>query len=253
MTSIQQLNKMKKIELIGLIEYLWSTESASQHEPAGFSTESSYKDALYSGYIDTDLEFTNMTPGLSNVVIEGTTITLNGDEVKIVPEYRNLQLYCKGFKITGLVKTEIIAYMISKMHAIKVGEYAGWDKYFVEFKGHTIVCNIKGSLASMKLLKNDYMAKKLYERRYTTKHITQWRELDKDEAIYGSKDISIPTAIDSMLEDIEEATGVLERGLKYKETANLIELLGWYNEPPDMVIELQQRVEELEQEICYGV
>ena len=231
MVSIQELTDMSKSELVDIIRALWTGDGMdAEYVPKAFSTESSYKDALYSGYIDKELEFQSIMPGLSNITIEDNTLYLNGDEVKISEKYKTLVLTVKGFTITGIVKTEIIAYMIAKLHSIKVGEYQGWDKYFIEYRGHTLVANIKDSLAGLKLLKHDHMAKKMYNKMYRSKPMFNWRELDEDEAIYGSKDISLPNAIDSMMEDVEEAAGVLERAQKYAETALLTRQLGWYND-----------------------
>jgi len=183
---------------------------------------------LYAGYIEKDLEFNSVLPSLSNVTNVGDVIYLNGDEVKIGEHYKSLKLECKGFTISGIIKTEIIAYMVSKLESIKVGEFGGWNKYFIQYKGHTLVANIKDSLAGLKLLKYDYLAKKLYERNYKKRPVFNWREMDEDEKVFGSKDISLPSAIDTMLEEVEEAVGVLERAQKYAETKQLVKELGWY-------------------------
>jgi len=228
MVSIQELTDMSKSDLIDIIRALWTGEGMdSEHIPKAFSTESSYKDALYSGYIDTELEFMSVTPGLSNITHVDEVIYLNGDEVKIGEHYKTLKLTCKGFTINGIIKTEIVAYMVSKLQSIKVGEFGGWNKYFISYKGHTLVANIKDAMAGLKLLKYDYMAKKLYEKNYKKRPSFNWREMDEDEAIYGSKDISLPNSIDNMLEEVEEACGVLERAQKYAETKQLVRELGW--------------------------
>ena len=86
---------MDKEDLIELVEYLYNQEDTRDHIPSGFSTESSYKDALLSGYIDKDMEFSIVTPGLSNITVD-KEIRLNGDLVKITPVGRRLELYCQG-------------------------------------------------------------------------------------------------------------------------------------------------------------
>ena len=117
--------------------------------------------------------------------------------------------------------------MVTTWKGIKVGEYAEWNKYFVEYKGHTLVVNMKQAMSSFKLLQYDYMAKKMYEKKYKRRPVFNWQELDESEKVYGSKDISLPNSIDNMMEEIEEAVGVLERGMKYAETKLLINQLGW--------------------------
>ena len=231
MVGTEQLLDMDKEDLIDIIKSLWTGDTMPfDYTPKAFSHESSYKDAMYSGYIDKDLEFQSIMPGLSNITSEDDVIYLNGDRVRFVPQFKSVNLYVKDFKVTGLVKTEIIAYMIAKWESIKVGEFQGWDKYFIEHKGHTLVANINGSAAGLKLLKFDHMAKKLYQKTYRSRNYTDWRELDEDEKIYGSKDISLPSSIDEMVEEVSEAVGVLERAMKYPVTIQAIKESGWtYN------------------------
>ena len=232
MTGIEQLQAMDKESLIDLIEYLYLGRSSSTEiPPQGYSVESDYKDALYSGMIDSDMEFTEVTPQLSNVTFTDGIAYLNGDKVDLIPEYKTINLYCKGFKITGLIKAEILARMIMELPSLKIGVYMGWSKYLVQYKKHTLVINTSGALAGMKLLKYDHIARQMYTKQYPKRPILEWSEIDDDEKIYGSKDISIPHAVDNMAEEVVEAIGILERGMKYPQVKQIIDEYGWYNDP----------------------
>ena len=228
MTGTEQLMKMDKENLVHLIEYLYKQNTnTTEIPPQGYSVESDYKDVLSGSFVDSDLEFESVTPQLSNVVIKDNIIYLNGDKVDIVQKFKKLELYCKGFKITGLVKAEIIAKMITDMYSLKIGVYNGWSKYLIQYKTHTLVASTAGAIASLKLLKDDHTARILYQKNYPKRPIVEWSEIDDDEKIYGSKDISIPHAVDNLEEEVVEAIGILERGMKYPQVRQTIELYGW--------------------------
>ena len=227
--GIEQLLEMPKEDLVDLIRVLWTGQGMPEdYAPEGFSYESQYKDALYSGYIEKDMEMIAVVPTLSDIRIDGTNIYLNGDIVELVPQYKAIQLFVKGYKITGIIKAEILARMIVDMTSTKVGDYLGWAKYLVQYKSHTLVINTKGAIAGIKLLKNDHVAKIMYERKYPKRPIVYWADADQDEKIFGSKEISIPHAVDNLAEEIEEAFGVITRGYKYSETKTMI--LEWLEE-----------------------
>jgi len=197
--------------------------------PEGMNLESGFKDQLYFGGVDKDLEFETVVPSLSHITYDKDTETfyLNGDVIDVKPNYRSLKLEVKGFTVTGLVKTEIIGNMIKELHSLKVGENQGWVRWLIDYRGHTLVASIKGTISALKLLKHDHMATQMYSRYYKSSPIVNWRELQEDEKIYGSKEISLPNAIDTLEEEVAVALETLEKGLSYTQTANLIDTYGW--------------------------
>ncbi len=231
MTTSEILMGYDKEDLVDMIKSLAIQDAVFEdYIPAGFNTESGFKDQIYAGMIDKDLEMSTVVPSLSNITYdkEGETFYLCGDEVKIVPEFKSLQLYVKDFKITGLIKTEILGNMIKELHSMKVGENQGWVRYLIDYRGHTMVISIKGSISGVKLLKNDHMAKRMYTKYYVRPNIVNWKEIDEDEKIYGSKEISLPNAVDQIEEEACVAMEVLARGMKYPQVANIIAMYGWY-------------------------
>lgn len=223
-----QLKELDIDELRQLVSFLYEElANGGIVEFKSTSQESTYKDALYSGYVDQDMEFESVVPGLSNVTIEGTDIKLNGDLVELVPEYKSINLYCKKFKVTGLTKAEIISTMILKMESMKIGEYMEWDKYLIQYKGHTLVANTKGAIAGLKLLKNDRMARKIYTKQYPKVSIHDWTGLKDSEKIFGNSEISMPGIVDQRLEECSVAMELLDDSMRYDACKQLIEEYGF--------------------------
>lgn len=250
---MEQLLALPKETLVDIIKDLYvdaDKTQADQYIPAGYNVDSSgFKGHLYTGTVDKDMEMDAITPGISDIKIKDKEIYLNGDLVEIFENYKALELKCKGYRVTGLIKAEILARMVVDMYSIKVGEFGGWSKYLIQYKSHTLVVNTKGSMAGFRLLKNDAVARKMYAKTYPRRPIQYWMDMDEDEKIYGSKDISLPNAIDTIMEEAVEAMGQLDRGLKYQEVASLIEEYGWSREPDGEVERLTMEVDDLRQEL----
>lgn len=244
-----KLNDLDREQLMDLVEYLYQGGKPVDMTPQSFSVESTYKDALYSGYIDKDLEFTSVVPSLSNVTVEDTVVKLNGDVVDLIPEYKSINLYCKGFKITGLIKAEIIDTMLINMESMKIGDYMGWSKHLIQYKGHTLVANTKGAIAGLKLLKNDYMAKKMYKQMYPKSRIQDWSTLKESEKIYGSSEISMPNIVDQRLEETYNALELIKDSIRYTEVANMVRDYGFIWDDPSEIERLQLEVSDLQGEL----
>ena len=250
MTNTELLLGIDKDELVRMVQQLVMQQGTIDDIiPMGYNLESDYKDALYAGMIDKDLEFESIAPDLSFVTIEDGLVYLNGDEVQFVPNYKSLKLVVKGFTITGLVKAEILGRMILDLPSLKIGSYMGWDKYLIQYKAHTLVLNTKGAIAGIKLLKYDYMAKKMYSRYFKSRPINNWREIDEDEKVFGSKDISMPNAVDQMEEEVYLAIETIERGSKYPQIINALEVSGWRYESESEIDRLNETIDDLNDEI----
>ena len=180
MNTKEILTGLDKETLVRLVMNMRITNDTSylyDIAPEGFSHESSFKDAKYSGMIDCDMEMTLVDTPLANIVINGWDITLDGDKVSLKPGYKRIDLKVKQkWTIKGSIKTEIVMMMIDAYKSISLGTYEGWTRYMIEYKEHTLVAaiNKQGMFSSLKLLKDDRIAKEMYQKAYTVNDVTRF-------------------------------------------------------------------------------
>lgn len=167
------------------------------------------RDALWSGYIDLEFEMSKVKT-LSSITSDKDNIYLAGDRISLVPKFRKVDVQIGKIKITGLTKTELLMHIIRNRESMKIGEYMGWSKYLVQYNTSVIVISINEKMqSSVKLLKDDNMAKDMFESHYQTP-INEWRKVETKSPIYGEMAIGIPHVIDDIIERVETALEFLE-------------------------------------------
>ncbi len=215
MNTTEQLMKLNKESLVKLVKQLYLTNDndyVNTIAPQGYSHESNYKDAIYSGMIDVDMEMSTVDTSLANITIDGWNITLDGDKISLLPYYKRIDLKVnKKWTIRGPIKSEIAMCMIDKYKSIYLGEYKDWNKYLVQYKDHTLVININNNnmATGIKLLQHDRMAKEMYQKRYNKKDV-EWNKVEMTSEVYGDIAVGIPHEIDNIIERVETALEFLE-------------------------------------------
>ncbi len=218
---------LDKETLVDMVTQLANNVATEDVLPEGYNLESGFKDALYSGMVDVDMEMSAVVPEVCNVTTDDFNIYVDGDLVSIHPQYRSLVLKIGEWVLTGIVKAEVVGTMIKNFDSLKVGEYRGWTKYFIQYKSHTLVAGFKGTACSLKLLKYDYMAQQMYQKAYKQPYFSRWRDDMESEKIFGPMDISLPNAVDDLLEQCMVALETLESGFRYEEIRNMVTQMGW--------------------------
>lgn len=209
------LNKLSKETLIKLVINMRVTNDNSylyEQIPESHSMESTYKDAIYAGMIDADMELSQVPNTLANVVIDGWNITLDGDPISLKPKYKRIDMKVKQkWSINGTIKTEVLMHMIHAYKSIDLGEYEGWTRTLVQYKEHTLVVgiNTNGMYSSLKLLKDDRIAKEMYTKQYRNDTV-EWSKVDLHDKVYGDMEVGIPHAYDDVVERMYTALEFLE-------------------------------------------
>ena len=211
----EQLMGLNKEVLVRLVENMRITGDTSylyDIAPEGFSHESTFKDAKYSGMIDCDMEMSLVDTPLANIVINGWDITLDGDKVSLIPGYKKLDLKLKKkWTIKGAIKTEIVMMMIDAYKSINLGTYEGWTRYLIEYKEHTLVASINdlSMVCGLKLLQHDRLAREIYQKTYNQSDV-EWRTVQLHDEVYGDMEVGIPHEYDNTVERMEVAVEFLE-------------------------------------------
>ena len=180
------------------------------------------RDAMYCGYVDADMLGKNINT-LNSITDQDGVLYLAGDKVSLVPRYKHIELMIGRFPITGSTKSELLMRLLECNQHAKVGEFMGWTKYLVQYKEHTLVVSIHERMySSVKLLKDDAVAKKLYEASRRTP-INEWRQIEMVSKQYGAMSIGIPHVVDDIIERIDVAIEFLESVMNDHEVARYVE------------------------------
>lgn len=216
------LDKETLVRLVMNMRITGDTSYLYDIAPEGFSHESSFKDAKYSGMIDCDMEMSLVDTPLANIVINGWDITLDGDKVSLKPGYKRIDLKVKQkWTIKGSIKTEIVMMMIDAYKSISLGTHEGWTRYMIEYKEHTLVASINtlSMVCSLKLLAHDRLAKEIYQKQYKQRDV-EWKEVELHDEVFGDMEVGIPHAYDDVVERMETAVEFLESLMREDQMMN---------------------------------